>query len=796
VQPFVLHTHFYQPERANPWTQALDPEPGAAPFRDWNERIHLECYRANAFARVYDGDGRVERIVNNYEHVSFNFGPTLLAWLERHHPETYGRILEADRDAVARTGHGNALAQAFHHTILPLDSERNRRTQIRWGIADFAHRFGRRPEGMWLPEAAANQAVVDALIDEGVRFTVLAPRQAARVREAGGDWRQAHGNPDPSRPHAVSHSDGSGRSIAVFFYDGGLAQRLAFDPHAMESAVMVDALASAAHGGLVHAAMDGETFGHHHRFAELGLAYTLTEAGPQRGFEPVSYGTYLEAYPPVAEAELVGGEGSSWSCAHGVGRWYRDCGCSTDAQAGWNQAWRAPLRAALDLVRDAADQAFADRGGELFTDPWAARDAYVDVVVGACRRDEFLAAHARRGVARDRAADAWTLLEAQRNAMAMYTSCGWFFADVSGIETVYVMRFAARTLELLESAESASPRKEVLERLGEARSNRPHVGTGADVWRDKVEPSAVPARRVAVQVALQSAAGHPAGADGHDVAVDFAHYRSGDTSLVAGTVTVRSRATTRTEAFTAAGLALGGWDLHAYIAAPDEQADRALDELGTHLPRTATSYVFSTLHELLGEAATLDDALPSGRAALVAALRDETVRRLRRDIASTHRRYERELNLLHAAGAVPPPELRMVEQVAVANRVERLLQGLADYPQQVSDHLDLLRRARETGDDAQFARFRHMLGDVTTAAVLAAVATPAQEAVDTAERLLEAAGELGIDLELRAAQEAVYDLAVRTRDQPRTGTDTAIVGRLGDLLGLSSKVWRPGDSDG
>jgi len=394
VRPFILHAHFYQPERLNPWTGALDPEPTAAPDRDWNQRILRECYAPNGAARIFDEDHHVERIVNNYELLSFNFGPTLLSWLEDAAPHTYAKVLDGDFRGTVRLGHGQALAQAYNHMILPLANERDRWTQIVWGIADFRHRFNRQPEGMWLPEAAIDPATVDALIDAGISFMVLAPTQAAQVQDAEGNWHE--GEPDSSRPYRVRHRRDPDRFIAVFFYDGALSQSLAFDPATGEAAVLVDRLAHAPGDGLINAALDGETFGHHHAFGELGLAYALFELAPRHGLVPTNYAAVLEQSPPTLDAEVMGGEGSAWSCPHGVGRWYRDCGCATDSQPGWTQQWRGPLRQALDLVRDHAAKVFQDRGGALLRDPWAARDDYIHVHLGEWTRDDFLQRHTKR----------------------------------------------------------------------------------------------------------------------------------------------------------------------------------------------------------------------------------------------------------------------------------------------------------------------------------------------------------------------------------------------------------------
>src|SRR5690349_3434732 len=383
----VIHGHFYQPPRENPWTGEVEAEPSAAPYHDWNERIHDECYAPNATA-------------NNYARISFNFGPTLLSWLEPHHPETYQHIVTADRESVAqRGGHGNAIAQAYGHAILPLCNERDRLTQVVWGVADFRFRFGREPEALWLPETAANDATLALLIDQGLRYVILAPEQAKRVR-VGLEWNDVSGgNVDPTRPYRFEHPDASGRSIAVFFYDGPLARAIAFEKALTSSRTLVERFSYAARrGDLVNVATDGETYGHHFKFGDLALAYALGVEAKQAGFTLTNYGEYLDAHPPEFAVEIdngLEGEGSSWSCVHGVSRWTRDCGCQTGGEAGWNQAWRDPLRIALNFLRDDTTLKFEAAGRELLRDPWAARNDYIAVVLDAeGAREEFFARHA------------------------------------------------------------------------------------------------------------------------------------------------------------------------------------------------------------------------------------------------------------------------------------------------------------------------------------------------------------------------------------------------------------------
>lgn len=521
MTPLIIHGHFYQPPRENPWTGIIDPEPGALPFHDWNERIHAECYGPNGAVHILAGGAG--KVVNNYARISFDFGPTLLSWLKQHHPATYARIIAADVESAAeRSGHGNAIAQAYNHAILPLCNERDRVTQVRWGLADFRYRFGREPESMWLPETACNDDVVGVLIEEGLRFVILAPQQARRVRSgtnipeqtgelvavdtqhAGGqtgksvlpgDWEPASRDTiDTTVAYNYFHRDGSGRSIAVFFYDPELAHGIAFGEALASSKLLADRFAQriARHPGLINIATDGETYGHHHKFADLCLAYTLEVDAPARGFTLTNYGEYLEQFPPELEVEISNGEegeGSSWSCVHGVSRWIRDCGCHTGGASGWNQAWRLPLRAALDLLRDEAAAYFATSRGELFIDPWAARDDAISLVLDEFRsREEFLRVHAPRELTREQQQSALLFLELQRQALLMYTSCGWFFSDISGIEPIQILKYAGRALDLMNQLGLPSARERFLEILAEAKSNRPELGNGADIYQRLVEP--------------------------------------------------------------------------------------------------------------------------------------------------------------------------------------------------------------------------------------------------------------------------------------------------------------------
>jgi len=480
----IIHGHFYQPPRENPWTGEVEAEPSAAPYHDWNERVHAESYAPNA-------------AVNNYARISFNFGPTLLSWLERHHPDTYQHILKADRESAAqRGGHGNAIAQAYGHAILPLCNERDRLTQVVWGIADFRFRFGREPEALWLPETAANDATLALLIDQGLRYVILAPEQAKRIR-VGSEWLDVSGGKvDTTRAVRFEHPDSSGRSITVFFYNGALARAIAFEKALTSSRGLVELFRRAAQrGDLVNVATDGETYGHHFKFGDLALAHALGVEARQAGFGITNYGEYLDRHPPESAVEIENGpegEGSSWGCAHGVGRWTRDCGCHTGGEPGWNQAWRDPLRVALNFLRDDAALKFENGAGELLRDPWVARNDYISVLLDPEReRKEFLARHAVRALSETEHVRVLQLLEMQRSALLMFTSCGWFFSDLAGIETIQVLRYAARLLDLQKQLGFDVPRKEFLELLANAKSNRPDKGNGAEIFVRSAEPHSV-----------------------------------------------------------------------------------------------------------------------------------------------------------------------------------------------------------------------------------------------------------------------------------------------------------------
>jgi alpha-amylase/alpha-mannosidase (GH57 family) len=503
-----IHGHFYQPYRENPWLEYIEHEESAYPFPNWNERILAECYRPNAASRIVDGKGRIIRIANNYSKMSCNFGPTLLAWLEQHATDVYQAILDADRLSQSWfSGHGSLIAQAHTHMIMPLASRRDKITQIQWGIRDFQRRFGRRPEGMWLPETAVDHETLDLMAEHGILFTILAPKQARRIRALGsGDWVDVSGaRIDPGRTYrAVTPS---GRHIDIFFYDGPASNAVAFERLLHDGRRFAERLvAYGPRNGptLSHIATDGETYGHHHRHGDMALAYALHHIEENRPERLTVYGEFRELYPAEWEVEII--ENTAWSCAHGVGRWSDDCGCRTGGLPGWNQRWRKPLRQALDWLRDQLAALFEAHGGQLLRDVWQARNGYIDVINDRSpgNVDRFLREHAVRPLSADEECAALQLLEMQRQAMLMYTSCGWFFDDLAGIETVRVLQSAARAIELAGASASSKLDSGFLDILEQAQSNRPGLGNGRDIYCKLVLPTRIDLNRVIAHYAVSS----------------------------------------------------------------------------------------------------------------------------------------------------------------------------------------------------------------------------------------------------------------------------------------------------
>ncbi len=501
-----IHGHFYQPPRENAWLEVIEVQDSAHPYHDWNERITAECYAPNTASRILNEKGVIKNIINNYSRISFNYGPTLLSWLENSDPDTYQAIIEADRESVKYfNGHGSAIAQVYNHIILPLANQRDKESQIIWGIRDFEHRFSRKPEGMWLAETAVDTDSLELLAKHNIKFTILAPRQAKAIRKVGDDaWTTVNTESvDTKRPYICNLP--SGKSITLYFYDGSIAQGVAFDGLLNDGRKFADHLLDkfdkrSDETQLVHIATDGETYGHHHKHGEMALAYCLDYIERHKHSNLTNYAEFTAKFPAKYEAQIH--ESSSWSCVHGVERWRSNCGCNSGGNP-WHQRWRAPLRETLDWLRDELITIFEKQAVGLLRDPWKARDEYINVILD--RNDntirKFLSEHCLKSVEQNHVL---RLMEVQRNALLMYTSCGWFFDEISGIETTQIMQYACRAMQLVSQVSDSNLEEEFMTRLESAPSNVAALENGNQVYQKYVLPSKTNLQRVGMHYAVAS----------------------------------------------------------------------------------------------------------------------------------------------------------------------------------------------------------------------------------------------------------------------------------------------------
>ena len=561
-----IHGHFYQPPRENAWLEQIEAQETAAPFHDWNEKINEECYNTNTQARILNAENRIVDISNNYERISFNIGPTLLSWMELHRPDTYQAILNADKAGMKLfNGHGPAIAQVYNHSIMPLCNKRDKETQIRWGLYDFEKRFGRKPEGIWLAEAAVDTETLECLADQGVKYTILAPNQAKRFRKLG-DTKWTEGI-NPNQPYVIKLKDN--RQIVVFFYNGDVSQGVAFKGLLNDGRVFAENLLQGIESNpkdpqLLHIATDGESYGHHHKQGEMALAYCLHHLHKNTDAQVTNYGHYLSHHEPMHEAEIH--DDSSWSCAHGIERWRSDCGCHTGGDPGWNQQWRAPLRNGLDNLRVKLDRLFESVILQYHPEPWTLRNQFIEVVFQSSKRDysSFFSKYLPKLKEKERTI-VIRMLELQRNAILMYTSCGWFFNDVSGIETLQILQYADRAIQLAERESDLNLESDFLNEIDGGASNIPEMGTIKDLYLKEVRPKRMSLSKVGMHYAVHMLFSH----DPDSLQVfnytlgtdDFIRVKGGKQTLCMGRVMVRSKVTLSVKHLSFAVIYLGNHHL-------------------------------------------------------------------------------------------------------------------------------------------------------------------------------------------------------------------------------------------
>ena len=687
----TIHGHFYQPPRENPWLEAIELQDSALPFHDWNERICKECYNPNSVSRIVDNKNQILDIVNNYQYMSFNFGPTLLSWMEEFAPLTYERIIKADIDSFSEhSGHGNAIAQVYNHMIMPLANAHDKETQVKWGIRDFEYRFGRKPEGIWLAETAVDDATLKVLVDNGIKFTILSPYQALKIRKTGDkEWQDVSwGNIDPARSYKYTLKGDSKKSIALFFYDGAISKSVAFDELLKDGNRFIKRLKEGVsetrnYPQLVNIATDGESYGHHTKFGDMALSYVLKIKAEDEGFKITNYAEYLDKYESDYEVDIK--QASSWSCFHGVGRWKEDCGCSTGGHPGWNQKWREPLRNALDYLRDELAKVFEAEGPKYFNDnPWAIRNKYIDVILDRnyVTIRKFQKENFKPDLTEEQKVKGMELLEIQRQAMLMYTSCGWFFSEISGIETVQIMKYAARAMQLVARFTNEDFETHFKDILSQAKSNIAEFGTGKDIYERFVKPSVVTAKQIACLWAISSL--YQDFEDEEDVYCytvkrhSYQKVQKGSSNFLVGHIEISSKVTLQKADLMFALMQYAGGDFHCAIK--EFSNDAEFNELQATLIKTFAlnpiTEIIRTLDEKFGkEYFTLKDIFIEERKKILQILLKDQLEKFGNTYKEMYDQGKGSIYHMQNLGLEIPKEFKISAEYALSHRYNDLLAG-------------------------------------------------------------------------------------------------------------------------
>lgn len=687
----TIHGHFYQPPRENPWLEAIELQDSALPFHDWNERICKECYNPNSVSRIVDNKNQILDIVNNYQYMSFNFGPTLLSWMEEFAPLTYERIIKADIDSISEhSGHGNALAQVYNHMIMPLANAHDKETQVKWGIRDFEYRFGRKPEGIWLAETAVDDATLKVLVDNGIKFTILSPYQALKIRKTGDkEWQDVSwGNIDPARSYKYTLKCDSKKSIDLFFYDGAISRSVAFDELLKDGNRFIKRLKEGVsetrnYPQLVNIATDGESYGHHTKFGDMALSYVLKIKAEDEGFKITNYAEYLDKYESDYEVDIK--QASSWSCFHGVGRWKEDCGCSTGGHPGWNQKWREPLRNALDYLRDELAKVFEAEGPKYFNDnPWTIRNKYIDVILDRnyITIRKFQKENFKPDLTEEQKVKGMELLEIQRQAMLMYTSCGWFFSEISGIETVQIMKYAARAMQLVARFTNEDFETHFKDILSQAKSNIAEFGTGKDIYEHFVKPSVVTAKQIACLWAISSI--YQDFEDEEDVycytvkRLSYQKVQKGSSNFLVGHIEISSKVTLQKADLMFALMQYAGGDFHCAIK--EFSNDAEFNELQATLIKTFAlnpiTEIIRTLDEKFGkEYFTLKDIFIEERKKILQILLKDQLEKFGNTYKEMYDQGKGSIYHMQNLGLEIPKEFKISAEYALSHRYNDLLAG-------------------------------------------------------------------------------------------------------------------------
>jgi len=772
-----IHGHFYQPPRENPWLETVETQDSAAPYHDWNERICAECYATNGAARIQNNRNQITRIVNNYARISFNFGPTLLSWLKENAPRTYRMIMDGERRSrKSYGGHSSAMAQVYNHIIMPLANTRDRITQIRWGIADYQRHYGAPPEGMWLAETAADSESLELMAQHGVKFTLLSPHQCLRVRplvngqpQADAGWTDTPGaSVDTTHPYLVRFD--SGVSIAVFFYNGPSSRAIAFegllDSGENFAARLKAGFRDNAQTQLVHVATDGESYGHHHKHGEMALAYALRLLERDRNVKLTNYGNFLEQFPPEYQAEIV--EDSSWSCVHGVERWRSNCGCNGGRP--FNQLWRAPLRQALDALRDGIAPLTEQEGGKLFKDVWAARNDYIDVLLerGSAQVERFLGVHAGHDLSESERVRALELMEMQRHAQLMYTSCGWFFDDIGGIETVQIIAYAARVLQLAKQvfgAQADTLEPAFLARMAEAKSNEARFGDGAQIYKRCVDTMELGLEQVAAHYAISSVFSSFAEETElfcyHVRRISFAIHTSGRGRLALGRAHIASAITGHRQSFSFAVLHFGDQNITAAVKPYTDADAAAFDAFSAQAEENVQRARFPEVIRLLDrEYGHVDYSLTSlftdEQRRIVELILNSTLWDIENSLTTIYEDHASLLHYLSQAGLPKPPALTLAAGFAINAGLRRALES---DPIDIAQMRSFLTLAKADQVPLETATLSYIADQrMKRAMVELQMSAGSLEMLDRALTLARNLVELPIELNLWQAQNIWYEI--------------------------------------
>lgn len=792
----TIHGHFYQPPRENPWLEAIELQDSALPFHDWNERINKECYNPNSVSKIVDSRNRILDMVNNYEHMSFNFGPTLLSWMEQFAPLTYERIIKADIESVEQhSGHGNAMAQVYNHIIMPLANENDKQTQVKWGIRDFEYRFGRKPEGIWLAETAVDDDTLRVLEENGIKFTVLSPYQALKMRKEGDkDWTDVSwGNIDPARSYRYYIKSAPGKYIDLFFYDGAISRSVAFDELLKDGNKFARRLKEGVsdcrdYPQLVNIATDGESYGHHTKFGDMALAYVLQIKAKEEGFTITNYAEYLDKYRSDYEVDIK--QASSWSCFHGVGRWKEDCGCSTGGHPGWNQKWRKPLREALDYLRDELAKVYDEEGAKYFNaNPWDIRNKYINVIldrnelnIKKFQNENFLS-----NLSEEQKVKAMELLEIQRQAMLMYTSCGWFFSEISGIETVQIMKYAARAMQLAANFTKKDLEKRFTEILADAKSNIAEYGNGRDIFNNFVKPSIVTPKQIASLWALSSL--YQDFEDEENVYCytvkrdEYQKIQKGNSNLVIGHIEIKSQITLQKSNLMFALMQYSGGDFHCAIKeySDDAEFNKMKNDLIKTFMLNPLTEIIRSLDEYFGkEYYTLKDIFIEERRKVLQILLKDKMEKFARNYQDMYDEAKGSIYHMQNLGLAIPDEFKIAASYALSRKFNEFVKhsgGFVD-PGTIQEASNINFETRNMGikldktpSNAIFSK--KILQNINRLAYSFEI-----QQADVVLELFDYAEKLELEIDISEAQNIYY---------------SKIYHKIGDIIDSSTKSNRSGD---